>query len=490
MISVPSRPLPLSGSSVVVVFFCVLCSGCGLFKPVEKESVYRPNEDGTLDEIQGTKVYDPETGSWVTIPEGPKEKMDTIRWTNISETQMPPITSEGLNVPLPSDISDRAGTGRGTFDMVLMLPFLSNRLEERNGEIKNNVSRWSVNFYAGMQMALDQLDRDGLSLNLHVIDTEASPDRIRRLLESRADVRNAQIIMGPYRRDNIRMVAEFGKRENVIVVSPYSASSNLTADNPNFIQVSPTLESHCQALVQHALQDFDPAQIVLVARDADRELQCLDIMMEAYYTYAGTRDPEVIPEQYIVPHREAPYTDIDLEPLVEGRSDLAFVIPSWADETFVYSFLRELDVACESDQRVVVYGMPQWVNYQHIDYDYYERFNVRVSSNIHLDDRDQAVIDFKREYFERFGALPEDAAFLGYDLTRYFGQLLIDNGLGFLGVLDFSDRNMLHTRFDFEKITPTDFNVRGREQPRVDRYENKFVNILEFRDYRFERLNR
>lgn len=491
MISVPNRRQRLNGSSRLlwVIFSFFLLVSCDAFKKAQTDPEYQPNEDGTLEEIQGTRVYDPEQGRWVIIEEAPKEKMDTVEWTNIPETRMPPITSEGMNVPLPRDMADnRTGGDRNTYDVTVMLPFLANRLDASTEEIKNNVSLWSVNFYGGMQLALDQLEAKGLSLRLNVIDTEANPQRMQRLLENRTEVRNAQLLIGPYRRENIRMAAEFAKRENVVLVSPYSASANLTSENPNFIQVSPTLETHCQSLARHALQEFDPENVILVSRDVGIERQCLDIMMEAYYTMQGTSNPDTVPQQYIVPHAEAPYEDIDLLPLVEGKDDLAFVIPSWADETFVYSFLRELDVVCEPEQRVVVYGMPQWVNYQHIDYDYYERFHVRVSSTIFIDDRDQGVIDFKRNYFDRFGTLPDDSAFLGYDVTMYFGGLLSEYGINFQTVLDVNPSEMLHTKFDFQKIIePT---TTGAENLPVERYENNFVNILEFRDYRFDRLNR
>lgn len=491
MILVPNHPQLSNGSSrllwLILPFFLLM--GCDVFKKAQTDPEYQPNEDGTLEEIQGTRVYDPEQGRWVIIEEAPREKMDTIQWTNIPETRMPPITSEGMDVPLPRNQTGGASAGdRNTYQVAVMLPFLANRVEESTEEIKSNVSSWSINFYGGMQLALNKLEAEGLAMKVNVIDTEANPQRMQGLLENRADVRNAQLIIGPYRRENIRMAAAFSKRENVILISPYSASANLTSENPNFIQVSPTLETHCQSLARHAFKEFEPENIILVSRDVGIEQQCVDIMMQAYYTMQGTSNPDVVPQQYIVPHAEAPYEDIDLLPLVEGKDDLAFVIPSWADETFVYSFLRELDVVCEPEQRVVVYGMPQWVNYQHIDYDYYERFHVRVSSNVFIDDRDPSVIDFKRNYFDRFGTIPDDPAFLGYDVTMYFGELLAEYGMNFQTVLDVNSSNMLHTKFDFQKVVePT---TTGAENLPVERYENSFVNILEFRDFRFDRLNR
>lgn len=488
MTLVLSPPRPSSGSKASWLLMCLLplLMGCDAFRKAQTDPSYEPNKDGTLDEIQGIRVYDPELGRWVVIESAPKEKMDTIEWANIPETQVPPITSEGMDIPLPIDRT--GGEKLNSYQIAVMLPFLTNRLANDDQEISNNVSVWSVNFYAGMQLAMKKLEQEGLSLNVSVMDTEASPALVDRMLNNRADIRNAQLIIGPYRRDNIRQAADFAKRENIVLVSPYSASDNLTTDNPNFIQVSPTLRTHCASLINHALSEFAPSDIVMVTRNVDIEKQCLEMMREAYFTSAGTRMPEELLNEYIIPHEEAPYEDIDLYPIVQGREEMAFVIPSWADETFIYSFLRELDGVRTRDQRIVVYGMPQWVNYQHIDYDYYERFQVRVSSNMYLDRSSIQVEDFQRAYFEEYGTLPLNAAYLGYDIALYFGRLMTEYGLNFQNVLDRNPAEMLHTRFNFQPVV--DPTASGAENMRIERYENQHVNILEFRDYQFSRLDR
>ena len=489
MISAQNPLQLLNGNKAfwLVLLIFPLFMGCNALRKAQTSPVYEPNKDGTLEEIQGTRVYDPELGRWVIIEEAPKEKMDTIRWTTIPETRIPPITTVGIDVPSPLE-PNGGGQQLNSYQIAVMLPFLTNRLNSDDTEINNSVSRWSVNFYAGMKIALDELEREGLSLEVTVMDTEANPALMDRMLANRADIRNAQLIIGPYRRDNIRLAANFAKEEGIVMVSPYSASDNLTQDNDHFIQVSPTLKTHCESLINHALNEFAPEDIILVTRDVDIEKQCLDMMQDAYYTKVGTRIPDTMPTAYIVPHQKAPYEELDLLPFTEAGRDLAFVVPSWADETFVYSFLRELDVARQPDQRIVVYGMPQWVNFQLIDYDYYERFHVRVSSTMFLDGNTAEVENFKRTYYERYGAIPDDVAFVGHDITLYFGRLMAEFGLNFQTMLENNAADMLHTTFSFEPVV--DPGTTGMENRPIQRYENKHINILEFRNFQFSRLDR
>jgi hypothetical protein len=48
--------------------------------------------------------------------------------------------------------------------------------------------------------------------------------------------------------------------------------------------------------------------------------------------------------------------------------------------------------------------------------------------------------------------------------------------------------DVLHTRFAFRKVVR--INPNDRELPVIDRWENKFVNILRYQDYQFIPANR
>ena len=65
---------------------------------------------------------------------------------------------------------------------------------------------------------------------------------------------------------------------------------------------------------------------------------------------------------------------MDLLPFLELRDTSVFILPSWSNETFIYSFLRKLDVSRDASSYIVVYGMPQAVTKAGI-----------VSENINID---------------------------------------------------------------------------------------------------------
>jgi len=486
----------LSSGNRFCLWLCLAClaSACELFQPVQSSSTTEqvPSESDLLEPIQGRRMYDPFTGTWVEVNNMPTDEMDTIQWREIPPTVSPPITSAAGSAaagggaptvgPIPGSQPNEYGSQfYSTYNVALLLPFLTDRFNAQTLEIDPN-SSWALNFYGGVKMALDELAGEGVSLKMDVIDTKVDATQMPQLLRANQALQQAHLILGPYRRDNIREVASFAKSKGITFVSPYSAADNLSPNNPEYIQVSPTLNSHCEALFEHAYAHFRPDQLVLVSTSDPGEQERLRIFQDAYFQKAGSRSSNKL-EELIVSSQTNDFSDLNVQPFIQLRDTTVFLVPSW-NESFVYAFLRKLEVSKEDFHEVVVYGMPQWMFFDHVDLQYYEDFNLHVSSNFFLDPLAPNVQFFKRRYFDRFGALAPLEAYLGYDVMLYFGRMLQKHGTKLQYQLEQDPAQTLHTRFEFERVvTPT---TTGAEQLPIERFENKYVSILQFVDFQFQ----
>jgi hypothetical protein len=487
MILVPNRLLQLNGNkSLWLVLLLFSLSSCGILSPASTGDTpggTQPENTGEeLPPISGTRVYDPVKQEWVVIQAAPKEKMDTLIFSDIAASRIPPITMDGVEAYTPTTMG---GAQLEKYHISFLLPFLSNRISPNAEEIDNSVANWSLQFYAAAKMALKELDGD-INLEVSVMDTEGSPERVQNLLNQRLEMANANVIIGPYRRENIRLVADFAKQQGALHISPYSAATNLAVDNPNYIQVSPSLETHCENLLQHARNEFEPEEIVLVARDIPIEQKCIATIQKEHFNILQTAYADSLMTM-IAPTDPTAFLDMDITSYFEAEEQLAFIVPSWADESFIYSLLRKIDLDRKEFQKIVIYGMPQWMNFEHIDYEYYEKLNVRVSSNAYVDNNDSTVKNFRRKFYDTYGTIPENEAFLGYDLVIFLGEMLNKYGTGFLQQMDDSEVDLMHTKFNFQKVYQD--NPDAVELNLIDRYENKYVNILEFNNFIFEKSN-
>ncbi len=500
MILVPNHRRLLSGNKLpILLFILLLSSGCELFKKAQDAPSAREKKEDEMDSMQSPLVYDPIRNEWVRVSaETPTEKMDTVQWTLIAANQYPPITSipsnsGGISSGTPDiGIVERDNFGsekKSSYNVVLMLPFLANQFDPIADQF-SNISKWTLNYYGGTQMALKQLEKEGLSLKVNVLDSKGSESDVNRLLQNNMSVKNADLIIGPYRRDNIRMVAEFAKRNEISMISPYSASANLTDDNPFYLQVSPSLEAHCRAIIFNARKKFRPEQIVILYQDSPAKQQTVQYFQEANKLYS--EDPMAMPlTEMTFPADELPSVDdMDLSSVLGDKDSVAIIIPAWssADQNFVYTMMSQIDLDRDPFQYLELYGLPQWQQYDRIDLDYFEKLNVHISSNAYLDENSTQIQQFKRDFYDQYGVIAPFEAYLGYDVMLFSGRMMQRYGNKFQYHLEKESPLYLHTKFEFERVvhpTPTS----GVENLPIEQFENKYVNILQFKNYRFQRVN-
>lgn len=459
---------------------------CGWLKPAtdpSKEKVYKDEEVG---EIQGTKIFDPETGTYRTVYEV-NEKVDTVQWKELSEDKFPPIKTDtpitGGTKPTPGEPTpgpgNTGGAGDGTGDISILLPFLAN--SSSSGVPSNSL--WALNFYAGAKLAYEGLEADGSKFKVSVMDTEASTGKVGNLLKS-GDLPNSDLIIGPYKRETVEVMQAFSKRNKVPLVVPYTAQMGMAEDNHFYIQVNPSLKSHCEAITKHIRKKHQPENVVLVALDLPEEKARFKYFQDANTLIEKGKTGKKF-QELLVSERGASFHNIDVAKYIKPGATTVFVVPSWSNQTFIYSLLRHLLSKQGEGEDIIVYGMSMWLDFEQIDFEYYEKLRLHVSSASYINNNDERVRQFRRKYFDTYGTVPNEEAFLGYDVMLYFGKMLAKHGKGFPVKLDTSPSDVLHGRFEFNRIVL--YPERHKEDlDYFDQLENTFVHILRFRDFHLQ----
>ncbi|NJC26275.1 ABC transporter substrate-binding protein [Neolewinella antarctica] len=500
-----------SNSLFLMALFVLSFASCDALKPATSptrddkrtEDRRAGNDDPEdLDPIQSRRVYDPETGTYINVQNAPTGRMDTVQWTTTPEDQQPPIvdsqedayvppttTNPGTSAPATQIGSGNNGSRKlSGYNIEVALPFLTSRYFGSEDKVDDN-SLWSLHFYSGAKMALDEMRTSGglnAAFNVKVQDTNADATQARSLTES-ADFNSAQLIIGPYVKDNVGIMAEAARGKETVVVSPFSAGTGVSAQNPNYIQVNPTLNTHLRNIMQHAVSTQGADRIILVTSGSSAQKSRLVALQEAYKMMEN--DPATADLEEITINLNS-NPDLTLDRYLSDQKTV-FIVPVYEDESFVANFLRRLYTDTREDfgRNVAVYGLPQWVDFTRINFDYYEGTNVHVSASVFVDKLDPAVRSFRRDFYGRFATLPRDEAFVGYDVTRYFLRMLAENGTKFQYDLPNNPEDLLHTKFKFAPVVDTPAGQPAVENAPVDRFENSFVNILRFRDYTFRRVN-
>ena len=448
MTSVRNHRRRLNGSNLIgILVMTLLWSSCGIFGP-----------------SSSTQTGEDDTNRGVVITDE-VETMDTIVWSKVSEEEAPPIV-------------ERARRGaksefKSSYNIVLLAPFDASRFQSASDRLSSRTARM-IEFYAGMKYAFDRIDLP-VNFNLSVIDTEVDPDFKYNFQEDTV-IQNADLIIGPYQTSNIQPVAAFAKYEGKMMLSPWN-TAEVTVENPFYIQLRPSLSTHADAILAYAKNRFTTDKMRILAKNDARAEMAIRLFQEANKKIEERMDADQIPT-IVVDDISNEELGEDLTLQMEVDSFQGVIIPEWADEPFVIAALAKLNFT-KAGKDLTVFGLPQWMEMERMDFDYYESLNVHVSSEkpLSFDDADSKAL--RSYYFNRYGDVPSSDAYYGMNVLQWSTYMLATYGTNFTNGLNQPMEDETHFPF---KIGP----VFGLDGESINYYENRHISIFEFENYAFK----
>lgn len=471
MTSVPNHRLPLSGNKFLVFGFLLLAFACSTTKNITEKREIIKQENGPPNLNKNPLI---------------KKDIDTVEWRILPaelfkplEDPQPMTKDEWLKLLLyreNSEILDQ-------YNLNLYLPFFTSRFSNTDINFNNRLTEWSFHFYNGLLIALNKEHQSSSRISLNVIDTEANPTILENKLSQINDI--PQLIIGPYRSVNVDIINQFALDSNIPFVSPYSGGSDWIGKNDTYIKLNPSLEVHFQNQLEYILKSYTDQQILVIGFEDIQEKNAVEILQSEYSKLKDSFGIIKL-DTYILPDTAILAPDFDLAAEMIDRNDtLAVMIPSWTNESYILSILRNLSQLQSDTTDYVVFGMPQWKDYEYIDYSYYQKLNVHITSSFFLDKQHVELENFRNNYYEQYGFLPANETYIGYDLGRFFVPLLLDYGTKFYKFLDRFSYNGMHTNFQFKPI----YKINDHGNLEISRWENTYLNILKFSDYEFVKVN-
>jgi len=418
--------------------------------------------------------------------------VDTVIWEVVDEELKPPIQSADDEI-LPPDKKD-------VYNVALMLPFEANNpdVSERLKSENSSTNRF-ISFYGGVVLALNQLEDEGLNLNVDVFDSQRSKDKVKSNLRSMR-IKKMDALIGPYatrsNKEGLIAAAEFGKNNEVTVVSPWYASSSLTNENPYYIQLRPNTADHFKKIIAHAKANFDDSEIVLIGRDQDepKKKRSDENIIKYFQQINKEISEDVDPEDLRVfrvqtdslLNGENAFDSIFYE---TGRKAIIFPFYSSSDESFMYNCLRRINGE-KAFEPVHVYAMPLALESDQIGFNLYRNLNMKVCRSKFVDKTNPKVRRFEKEYYERYGTIPNDDAYQGFDVMYFVGKNLMDYGRNFQFFINDS-QEFLQSSFRLEKVPIVDEDpelMTTNPTKNVKYYVNKHLDIIEFQGDAFKKL--
>jgi LysM repeat protein/ABC-type branched-subunit amino acid transport system substrate-binding protein len=318
-----------------------------------------------------------------------------------------------------------------------------------------------IGFYEGFLIALDSLERSGISLKFIVDDLAEDTSHTMEILNKPA-YSDLNLLIGPFYSKNFGIAAEWAGKKHIKIVNPFSAHSEFINGNPYVFKNIASNESLALQTANYVRKTWAGCNVFLVYSAYERDTLLREEFRKALSgpTPSGTTFFEV---------------NYSREGLAGISNNLStekpnIIISLISSEVAVSNYIRGMS-GLSFTYPIVVFGQKSWEDLSSLELEYLLNIKLHVISNSFINYQDSTVTDFVRKYRERFQTEPDAYAFAGFDNAMYYLNALHLYGKNFDHCLDKYHPRLLHMELNFDH---TDGNG----------YENKKICIYRYENYK------
>ncbi|WP_372751851.1 LysM peptidoglycan-binding domain-containing protein [Labilibaculum sp.] len=322
-------------------------------------------------------------------------------------------------------------------------------IKERNPKILFNKSHDFIRFYQGILLAVDSLQKEGLSVDLHVFDTEKNSTTVRSIL-SRLETTELDFIIGPVYPNTYSLVADFAKRKRVPVISPLSQRNSDLQTNPFVIQLNTSIQSICRKISDFVSYDLDVTNLIVVHPDRYEHLSEYSLVTDIernmfekgrYWENEGISYQKISFDEYGI---------FGIERLLRDTCENVILIPSTL-QPYVENIISNLNVLSQHyDIRLM--GFPVWQRYNSLDAELFYNLNLSVITPYNIDYKEDKIVDFVADFRGEFSCEPNDFSFRAYDMCRFFSIAVSKFGTSFPDHLNEIKLDLLQSNYSFKRV--------------------------------------
>jgi ABC-type branched-subunit amino acid transport system substrate-binding protein len=319
-----------------------------------------------------------------------------------------------------------------------------------------------LEFYEGASLAIDSLNKNGISVKMQVFDLQSENGNINRLIQN-ATFEQFDIIIAQASGPEINQLALIAKELKIPFVNATHPNDRGIRDNPYFLIANPTLNAHLEFLQQQISSKWSSANIIWIRRQnaVDNKLE------ESFKEINGKKGIKKIAFNTISVG-DLP-TIQEISPLIDTTKTNVFIAGS-LDDKFGVSLVSALNSYPKKGLLNVV-GMPNWENLKEIQLSKFAGLPIYFSSPFYISPTNSWAKEMDDLFKNNIYTKASLSAFKGFELTYYFASVFSKHGRVYVD----DPADVLFTPLNdlaFKAV-----KTKGPEGP-VDYFENKKLYLL------------
>jgi hypothetical protein len=314
-----------------------------------------------------------------------------------------------------------------------------------------------LEFYEGVQLALDSLEKEGAQLDVYIYDLRSATQSLQQVLQSE-QFKNTDLILAHINNAELGPLAETAAREKIPFINVNFPNDAGITNNPYYVILNSTLKTHSEGLYkflqrQHALSD-----IVVFRKKGVQE----DRLQAAFDAYGKTTASVPLKLKYVTLEDNFDSTQV-MKQLNKNRMNACVILTF--DLNFGLNISQQL-ASISPEYPVTVVGMPNWELISEFYKPEYKNLEIVYGTPFYVSNTNVVANSIQEHFKNKFYARPSDMVYRGYETMYHFGKLLLLHGEN----LNSSIGEKKFTVFNDFDIQPVFTN---KQSPTLDYFENK-----------------
>lgn len=292
--------------------------------------------------------------------------------------------------------------------VALMLPFKTNNYDSISAkEIfeKNKLANIVTDFYLGVEIAIDSLQKQGINVELNVIDTQDKNSKISTII-TKNNLDANDVIIGPLYSEEAVTVANNVK---IPVVYPVYSSDQSNFTSSKIIKTSPEKKIFREELVTYIKDNFNSGNLIVVGDGKQESAIKSNLVINSLQTHDS-----ISKVHYLKPEKGYIKKERFLKLLKPNAKN--WVILTTNDNAMIDGTINSL-ISLPDSTSIKVFTADKGVAFNKIANAKLAKVNFTYVSDEFIDETTHTTQIFNKQYYKKNNALPSYYATKGFDIT-------------------------------------------------------------------------
>lgn len=362
-------------------------------------------------------------------------------------------------------LSASALRGQG-YNVALLLPFQLNQDLQQTAR----KSQFVTDMYAGIKLAQDSLQKQGIDINLFTYDTSADTMSVKRVLDL-PEIKQMNLLIGPIYKSTAKIAARFAAQNNINVINPLSQDLDMAQGNSNVFLFESSVATQAKQAATFAYQNFSPKTAIIVYEDTKEDTHFAKLYQEHFEKMGGKVKSFTSINSTQTTSTAAAFRGLNLQ----DAGHMAVLSVKMTAAVNATSLLQG------KARTLPLITYDKWLDINQVSLRQLDDLEAYFISPKFVNKANPLNDWFRKQYISRYNLPPSVFAYAGFEMLYYFGSMLKNYGSQFNQQLAQSG-----TKFGvfYPALSYTDKNNRNEVSP-----DNQYVPITKLENLQLMVVN-